>query len=187
MIHLPDADFAFQPAFLIFDPRRDVFVLAVIQDVHVDHAFRRVVRARNVKVAQRRAVADSIGVGEDKNIQRFIAALLRKFHQREVGGQFSKVGRNPTNGSWWMVQVQPTRTGAAPESHQRQLVDGSSPAYGGLSLSSVGFTLCRMQVAPFTILNWAYQLHYYLCFRTHRRRACFAEERSAETLACLAG
>jgi REP element-mobilizing transposase RayT len=41
-----------------------------------------------------------------------------------------------------------------------------------------------MQVAPFTILNWAYQLHYYICFRTHRRRECFAEERSAETLAC---
>ena len=39
-----------------------------------------------------------------------------------------------------------------------------------------------MQLAPFTTLNWAYQLHYYICFRTHRRRACFAEDRSAETL-----
>jgi putative transposase len=39
-----------------------------------------------------------------------------------------------------------------------------------------------MQVAAFTNLNWAYQLHYYICFRTHRRRACFAEDRNAETL-----
>ncbi len=39
-----------------------------------------------------------------------------------------------------------------------------------------------MQVTPFTNLNWAYQLHYYICFRTHRRRECFAEARNAETL-----
>ena len=103
-----------------------------------------------------------------------------------------------------MVQVQPTRTNSSLESHQRQLVDGSSPtytrtnsaleshqrqlvdcsspAYSSLFLPSVGFTLCRMQVAPFTNLNWAYQLHYYICFRTHRRRECFAEDRNAETL-----
>ncbi len=43
MIHFPDADFAFQPAFLIFNPRRDVFVLAAIQNVHVERAFCRVV------------------------------------------------------------------------------------------------------------------------------------------------
>jgi putative transposase len=39
-----------------------------------------------------------------------------------------------------------------------------------------------MQLPPFTTLSWAYQLHYYVCFRTHRRRACFAEERNVETL-----
>ena len=39
-----------------------------------------------------------------------------------------------------------------------------------------------MQLAHFTTLNWAYQLHYYICFRTHRRRECVAENRSAETL-----
>jgi putative transposase len=27
-----------------------------------------------------------------------------------------------------------------------------------------------MILTPFTSLSWAYQLHYYLCFRTHRRR-----------------
>ncbi len=39
-----------------------------------------------------------------------------------------------------------------------------------------------MQLAPFTNLNWAYQLHYYICFRTHRRCECFAEDRNAEAL-----
>lgn len=39
-----------------------------------------------------------------------------------------------------------------------------------------------MQLTPFTTLNWAYQLHYYLCFRTHRRRVCFAEAHQAEAL-----
>jgi hypothetical protein len=47
------------------------------------------------------------------------------------GAQFSKVGRNPTNGSWWMFQVQPTSGAALPKSHQRQLVDVSSPTYIG--------------------------------------------------------
>jgi hypothetical protein len=27
-----------------------------------------------------------------------------------------------------------------------------------------------MYLTPFTSLSWAYQLHYNLCFRTHRRR-----------------
>ena len=27
---------------------------------------------------------------------------------------------------------------------------------------------------PYTTLTWAYQLHYYLCFRTHRRRQLFS-------------
>jgi putative transposase len=39
-----------------------------------------------------------------------------------------------------------------------------------------------MQLAPFTTLNWAYQLHYYMCFRTHLRRQWFAEARNAEAL-----
>ena len=30
-----------------------------------------------------------------------------------------------------------------------------------------------MYLTPFTSLSWAYQLHYYLCFRTHRRRLFF--------------
>jgi len=30
-----------------------------------------------------------------------------------------------------------------------------------------------MYLTPFTSLTWAYQLHYYLCFRTHRRRPSF--------------
>jgi putative transposase len=31
-----------------------------------------------------------------------------------------------------------------------------------------------MQLEPFANLSWAYQLHYYLCFRTHRRRGFFS-------------
>jgi hypothetical protein len=31
-----------------------------------------------------------------------------------LGVQFSKVGPNPTNGSWWMVQVRPTSGAALP-------------------------------------------------------------------------
>jgi len=46
---------------------------------------------------------------------------------------FSKVGRNPTNGSWWIVQAQPIRTPLLSKSHQRQLVDCSSPAFGSLA------------------------------------------------------
>jgi hypothetical protein len=38
--------------------------------------------------------------------------------------------QNPTNGSWWMVQIQPTSgvVEELTESHERQLVDRSSPA-----------------------------------------------------------
>ena len=32
-----------------------------------------------------------------------------------------------------------------------------------------------MFLTPFTSLTWAYQLHYYLCFRTHRRREYIAD------------
>jgi REP element-mobilizing transposase RayT len=31
-----------------------------------------------------------------------------------------------------------------------------------------------MFLTPYTTLTWAYQLHYYLCFRTHRRKQLFA-------------
>jgi putative transposase len=34
----------------------------------------------------------------------------------------------------------------------------------------------------YTAINWAYQLHYYLAFRTHRRRAHFADPVCATTL-----
>ena len=31
-----------------------------------------------------------------------------------------------------------------------------------------------MYLTPYTALQWAYQLHYHICFRTHRRRQLFA-------------
>lgn len=33
-----------------------------------------------------------------------------------------------------------------------------------------------MNLIPFTSLTWAYQLHYYLCFRTHRRLQAFSSK-----------
>ncbi len=39
-----------------------------------------------------------------------------------------------------------------------------------------------MYLTPFTTLTWAYQLHYYLCFRTYRRRAFFSSESATEVL-----
>jgi REP element-mobilizing transposase RayT len=44
-----------------------------------------------------------------------------------------------------------------------------------------------MYLTPLTSLTWAYQLHYYLCFRTHRRRALFAARSDADTLTALVG
>lgn len=39
-----------------------------------------------------------------------------------------------------------------------------------------------MHLAPLTTLNWAYQLHYYLCFRTLSRKPVFAEQENADLL-----
>ena len=33
-----------------------------------------------------------------------------------------------------------------------------------------------MFLTPYTSLTWAYQLHYYICFRTHRRRQLFSSD-----------
>jgi putative transposase len=47
-----------------------------------------------------------------------------------------------------------------------------------------------MHLTPYTTLTWAYQLHYYLCFRTHRRKQVFTspavEKRLADLLAEIA-
>ena len=43
-----------------------------------------------------------------------------------------------------------------------------------------------MFLTPFDHLTWAYQLHYHICFRTHRRRDFFAEERIRTALEAVA-
>src|ERR1044072_1566441 len=47
-----------------------------------------------------------------------------------------------------------------------------------------------MYLTPYTSLTWAYQLHYYLCFRTHRRKQIFTspnlEKRLADLIAEIA-
>ena len=42
-----------------------------------------------------------------------------------------------------------------------------------------------MNLTPFSSLTWAYQLHYYLCFRTHRRRPLFSSDPHISSLADL--
>ena len=39
-----------------------------------------------------------------------------------------------------------------------------------------------MYLTPYETLTWAYQLHYYLCFRTHRRRQLFSSGEIADAL-----
>jgi len=43
-----------------------------------------------------------------------------------------------------------------------------------------------MFLNPFTSLTWAYQLYYYLCFRTHRRRSLF-ESKGAQLTELVSG
>ena len=42
-----------------------------------------------------------------------------------------------------------------------------------------------MYLTPYTTLTWAYQLHYYLCFRTHRRKQLFTSRNIEKRLADL--
>src|SRR5688572_4142247 len=42
-----------------------------------------------------------------------------------------------------------------------------------------------MFLAPLTALSWAYQLHYYLCFRTHRRQQLFASKFASDVLVAV--
>jgi putative transposase len=42
-----------------------------------------------------------------------------------------------------------------------------------------------MYLTPYTTLTWAYQLHYYLCFRTHRRKKVFTSAGVEKRLAHL--
>ena len=42
-----------------------------------------------------------------------------------------------------------------------------------------------MYLTPYTTLTWAYQLHYYLCFRTHRRKQLFTSPNTEKRLADL--
>lgn len=42
-----------------------------------------------------------------------------------------------------------------------------------------------MFLTPYTSLTWAYQLHYYICFRTHRRHELFHSERANALLALI--
>ena len=67
---------------------------------------------------------------------------------------------------------------SSPESHSRQWVDRSSSAYKDRLRDSSPQSHPRQWVdrssPAYKDINWAYQLHYYLCFRTHRRKNLFS-------------
>lgn len=44
-----------------------------------------------------------------------------------------------------------------------------------------------MYLTSFTSLTWAYQLHYYLCWRTHRRHQLFAAEQLTQVIQQICG
>src|SRR5215510_2511727 len=93
--------------------------------------------------------------------------------------------QNPASGSWRIVQSQPTGRYLLqnPASGSWRIVQ-SQPTWAEffLPLFDDKHILSSMQ-PTYTKINWAYQLHYYLSFRTHRRRKYFAEPACSEKLA----
>lgn len=92
------------------------------------------------------------------------------------------------------VQSLPTAVGGSFKSHLQTMPRQSWPqshqrAVGGcvqvqpnplknrsiyhLHLNTLQAYSQSMYLTPYTSLSWAFQLHYYLCFRTHRRRQLF--------------
>jgi len=88
------------------------------------------------------------------------------FYNRRTNNQIGI----PHRGSVWIVQVLSTK-----KTETR------------LYYQSNHFTLApqKVNLTPLTTLTWAYQLHYYLCFRTHRRRELFSSQHFADSLAEL--
>jgi len=88
------------------------------------------------------------------------------FYNRRTNNQIGI----PHRGSVWIVQVLSTK-----KTETR------------LYYQSNHFTLApqKVNLTPLTTLTWAYQLHYYLCFRTHRRRELFSSQRIADSVADL--
>ncbi len=97
--------------------------------------------------------------------------------------------------SWWIVHTQPTYATDAPRPpnptnavggsfilslHTATAAPAPYTAYHLLSFN-VQFSYARaMQLEPFKEISWAFQLHYHLCFRTHRRKTVF-NDRSRTT------
>ena len=70
-----------------------------------------------------------------------------------------------------------------PESHQRSWwILHTQPANTLLSLK-VRLSYARgMRAEPIKEISWAFQLHYHICFRTHRRNPVFDDQRRAVAL-----
>src|SRR6059058_1303671 len=104
----------------------------------------------------------------------------------------SKTPRRATN--LWVASIPPTAVGGsfklslhrnATQKHTNTVRPSEYPrtAVGGCLQIQPTLTRCpgrslqiivaRMHLEPLTTLNWAWQLHYYLCFRTRSRRQLF--------------
>ena len=78
--------------------------------------------------------------------------------------------------SWWIVHTRPTYRDRRARSSipPTQLVDRSYPAYHLRLSFNVQLSYARaVQLEPFKEISWAFQLHYHICFRTHRRKTVF--------------
>ena len=75
---------------------------------------------------------------------------------------------NPTHGGGWIVPALPS------------LVRSSS-AYSRLFALVFGRYSAAMLLEPLTDIRFAYQLHYDVCFRTHRRKVLFSDAVRVET------
>ena len=71
-------------ALLVFDFRRQVFVLAAIQDIDIQRPILRVVSRRHIQVLNSRTILDFVGRRRDKDIERCVSTLLSVLHDREI-------------------------------------------------------------------------------------------------------
>jgi putative transposase len=79
--------------------------------------------------------------------------------------------------SWWIVHTQPTRACNAGSFPNPTNAVGVSFIPSGPLSSKVQLSYARgMRLEPFKEISWAFQLHYHVCFRTHRRKTVFDDQ-----------
>jgi putative transposase len=91
--------------------------------------------------------------------------------------------RIPSGGSRWIVK--PTYKEGTKDPEYRPAPGWPSLHKTLVAVTSSLYILFRMHLEPISSLSWAYQLHYYFCFGTHRRRNLFSTRESVVTLSGL--